>query len=72
MSDHDCVRRVNLLMDGQNTVISQAISVGNSSRELIIVATSKKDPRRRGKPAVMFASHCPFCGRKLDILGSAS
>lgn len=29
-----------------------------------IIATTKFDEKKRGKPKMMFASFCPFCGVK--------
>jgi hypothetical protein len=62
---HDCVARINALLAERNTVIAQAISFG-PPRELIQIATAKADHKVRGKPALFFASHCPFCGAKLE------
>lgn len=62
---HDCIRRVNELLREHNTVISQAVSFSDPSRELIQVATAKVDSLVRSKPKALFASFCPFCGLKL-------
>lgn len=29
-----------------------------------MVRTAKADEKARKKPAILFASHCPFCGEK--------
>lgn len=62
---HDCVKRINALLVDKNTVIAEAISFG-PPRELIQIVTAKADRKVRGKPALFFASHCPFCGVKLS------
>lgn len=71
MADHDCIRSVNEQLAPHNTRIASAISFSTPARELIQVVTCKAEPSVRGKPVVMFASHCPFCGVKLAT-GSAS
>lgn len=67
---HDCVQRINALLADKNTVIATAISFG-AQRELIQIVTCKANDKVRGKPALFFASHCPFCGVKLNTGGAA-
>jgi hypothetical protein len=64
-SAHDCVRRINALLTESNTQIETALSFSNPTRELIRVATCKRDTNKRGKPVAFFASFCPFCGVSL-------
>jgi hypothetical protein len=64
---HDCAETINAqLKEKYNTVLTPVISWSASPRELIVVATSKADSARRGKPHTVFASFCPFCGVKLE------
>ena len=67
---HDCVKRVNEQLADHNTRLSWAIGVIGSEGELIQLATCKADEKKRGRPALMFASHCPFCGVKLAREGA--
>lgn len=64
---HDCVKRINEQLAAQcNTQLASAISFDDPSRELILVATVKKNPKVRERALTFFASHCPFCGIKLN------
>jgi hypothetical protein len=61
---HDCTERINALLAPKNTILAVAFSI-DSARELVMLTTVKADTKKRGKPATLFASFCPFCGRKL-------
>ena len=63
---HECVRQINALLAEHNTQVATAISFSDPGRELIQVATVKKDGSKRGKPRTFFASFCPFCGKSLS------
>lgn len=65
-TQHDCVKRLNEKLEVHNSRIAQAISFGEKPRELIQVTTVKVNSTKRGKPPVLFASYCPFCGVKLE------
>lgn len=67
MSTHDCIATTNALLKPRNTALASAISFSAPTRELIQVTTVKADSSLRGKPVVMFASFCPFCGVKLNV-----
>ena len=68
---HDCVEQINRLLADRNTALPTALSFSNPERELIEVATVKKDTAVRGKPVRFFASYCPFCGKKLNQGGTS-
>lgn len=63
-TEHDCVSRINGLLAEHNTVIAIGLATGGG--EYIQIATAKADHTKRGKPVLFFASHCPFCGVKLN------
>jgi hypothetical protein len=63
---HDCIERINEQLKPFNTALAMAIDLSGKNRELIQVATVKADTADRKKPSAMFASHCPFCGVKLE------
>lgn len=66
MNDHKCVETINAeLKEKHNTVLTPVIDFSSQERELLLVATSKADSAKRGKPQAMFANFCPFCGTKL-------
>ena len=63
---HDCIKRINEQLKPFNTALSMAVDFSGKNRELIQLATVKADSTNRKKPSAMFASHCPFCGVKLE------
>lgn len=66
-NNHDCVKRINEQLRESNLEMPLAISLGNTGRELIQVAIVKRHDAPRGtKLMSLFASYCPFCGKKLD------
>ena len=60
----DCIEQVNKLLAERNTKLSQAFNLSGSSNPLLMIKTEKLDDSKRQKPANMFASYCPFCGKK--------
>jgi hypothetical protein len=56
----DCVAKVNEMLAGNNTKIVLPM-IGP---QRTFVETCKVDEKKRGKPSLMFASFCPFCGSK--------
>lgn len=62
---HDCIKRINEQLSEHNTRIATALSIYETSRELIQITTVKANDAVRKKPAMMFASFCPFCGINL-------
>jgi thiol-disulfide isomerase/thioredoxin len=63
MKEHTCVKEMNDLLEPNNTQLAQVLSV--TGRELVQVATEKRDSKVRKKPVLVFASYCPFCGNAL-------
>lgn len=63
-AQHDCIANINAHLKGRNTRIALAVSCV-PDQELIQVTTAKVDETKRGRPVLMFASYCPFCGVKL-------
>jgi len=59
----DCIAKANDHLAQFNTKIEVPIWT-RSGRLTPFVQTVKVDDRKRGKPKLMFASHCPFCGEK--------
>lgn len=59
----DCITRVNEHLAEFNTTIE--LPMWTSSGKLTpFVQTVKIDSGKRGKPKLMFASCCPFCGER--------
>jgi len=56
----DCIATTNAFLKDRNT----QILVPMFGPQRPFVETVKLDDKKRGKPAMMFASNCPFCGEK--------
>lgn len=58
----DCIKKANtdLAERGINTRIETPI-IGSQKA---MIRTVKADGKKREKPAILFASHCPICGEK--------
>jgi hypothetical protein len=56
----DCIQDVNKFLAEHNTKIEMPWF----GPQRPFVQTMKVDEKRRGKPRMMFASCCPFCGEK--------
>lgn len=59
----DCIKRVNSHLAKFNTEIELPLWTSNGQITPFI-QTMKVDDKKRGKPRLMFAIHCPFCGEK--------
>lgn len=70
MTKHDCIDKMNEMLKNHNTRLSHAIDFSSKPRELVLLATSKANEKVRRKPAMVFASYCPFCGNKLEGVGN--
>lgn len=69
---HRCFRQVDKKLAEHNTRLARNLLDHN---QLIIGTEVVDDTKREGrgcfkrkpKPAMLFASHCPFCGEKLKV-----
>ncbi len=61
---HDCINKINALLAPHNSELTQFFSIEDGP-EKIGIMTSKVDEKKRGKPMLLFAKHCPMCGVKL-------
>lgn len=57
-----CIARINAMPDMQAT--NSVILVSYFGRPRAFVTTCKADEKKRGKPSMLMASYCPFCGIK--------
>lgn len=57
----DCIEKANLHLAAFNTKIELPMWT-SSGRLTPFVQTMKLDEKKRGKPKMIFASCCPFCG----------
>lgn len=55
----DCISETNKLLAEHNTVL---VTTMFRKPDAVVVATDKLASKQRGKPALMIASFCPFCG----------
>lgn len=56
----DCITEVNKLLDAHNAEL--VLPLFGNQRPFI--ETAKKERTKRGKPPLMQATFCPFCGEK--------
>jgi hypothetical protein len=61
---HKCFDQVDGELHRHNTRLAVGFSLSDLG-EYLYVKTEKVDTSKRGKPASMVCSHCPFCGEKL-------
>jgi hypothetical protein len=59
----DCIKTANEHLAQFNTKIELPFWTRSGARAPFVL-TMKIDPKKRGKPKMMFASCCPFCGEK--------
>lgn len=62
---HDCMKKINSLLAPHNSELTPIFSFEDGMPERIAVMTSKVDEKKRGKPMMLYATFCPFCGVKL-------
>jgi len=60
-----CIERIDEKLKERNTKLCLAISFSGESTK-VLIGTEKIDTKKRGKPANLLASYCPFCGKKYD------
>lgn len=67
----DCVSRINTALSKdprtQNTVLATELHIDfktGKTRELLRIATAKRDPGLRAKARAVLPTYCPFCGKK--------
>lgn len=57
----DCIKTTNAMLREHNCHL---VSTMFSKPEVVVVETVKIDSKKRGKPPLVLASYCPFCGEK--------
>lgn len=64
----DCIRTIDKLLadKGTNTQLVVGLSLKDGP-SLATITTRKLDPSLRGKPVIMYATYCPFCGQKYEV-----
>jgi len=55
----DCIQKTNEMLREHN---ARLVSTMFRNPDVVIVTTEKIDSKKRGKPPIMLASNCPFCG----------
>lgn len=61
MSDHKCFESADVQLGKRNTKLQFAFQLPKMEARLVI-ATVKADEKKRGKPVMLMANFCPFCG----------
>ena len=59
----DCIDKIDEHLAQFNTKVELPMWTASGKRTPF-VQTIKKDQKKRGKPRMIFASYCPFCGEK--------
>lgn len=59
----DCIETANRHLADFNTRIELPLWTASGARTPF-VQTMKIDEKKRGKPKMIFASYCPFCGER--------
>lgn len=57
----DCIQQTNEMLKEHNI---RLVSTMFAKPEVVVIQTEKIDSKKRGRPPVMLASYCPFCGEK--------
>lgn len=59
-----CIEKTNEQLLRFNTQLSLPVLVfgDDLTKDSVIIATEKADPKSRTSPKRVFASYCPFCG----------
>jgi hypothetical protein len=71
----DCIQRIQeeLEGNGSNTMLDIPLVIFTKTMEIkpsrVIVATRKRDSKKRGNAMKLFATYCPFCGIPYDEPG---
>lgn len=63
----ECVTEVNAKLETRNTRLSQAMVMGGTKGDALMLQTEQIETGRGKTKAVsMFLSYCPFCGEKYE------
>jgi hypothetical protein len=64
---HKCIRQINTALAAHNTQLNLIFQVvgPQAGKPFIQIATIKVGDKKRGKPKMVVATFCPFCGEKL-------
>lgn len=64
----NCIQAINTALEVTNTMLDIpmmiSLKTGQSKAPRMMIATCKRDSKRREKPMCMPASYCPCCGEK--------
>lgn len=64
----NCIIEAEKALKDTNTILDVPILFNQKSGQLsanrLTIATAKRNPKKREKPSRIFASYCPFCGKK--------
>lgn len=60
----DCISETNKLLAEHNTTL---VTTMFRKPDAVVIATDKRDSKQRGRPALMVASFCPFCGERYAV-----
>lgn len=66
-AEHPCFESANGYLARHNTRLMRSIAFDSEMNESyqLVIATERIDPKRAGRVTPMFATYCPFCGKKI-------
>ena len=66
----NCIKMLNAAMGGENTALDIPVMINIGTGEMaparMMIATCKRDPKRRGRALPLPVNFCPVCGEKYD------
>lgn len=65
----DCISKCNNVLAPHNSALVTTLL---TNPERVAIDTNKVDSKKRGRPARMIATFCPFCGERYGPGGAVS
>jgi hypothetical protein len=66
----ECIRKINQQLEPHGLSLCEAFDLSGKKQTLLEVATARIDGGKRKPATHVFATYCPFCGKKLNDEGA--